>query len=134
MENGDSSSIGIVTGDRFCVGCGYNVRTLRWSGKCPECGRSVWDSVQKALRLADRMWLRKMQWALWLLAVSVLLMAVTLCLAHGLQGARWVVAPYLLMPAGSKLSLERAGYFNQEPTARWCFLSAVFVQTAALLL
>lgn len=35
----------IVTDDLVCIGCGYNLRTLPHAGRCPECGRAVWDSV-----------------------------------------------------------------------------------------
>lgn len=34
-----------VTDDLVCIGCGYNLRTLRHVGRCPECGQSVHDTV-----------------------------------------------------------------------------------------
>ena len=34
-----------VTVDLECVRCGYNLRTLAWSGRCPECARAVADSA-----------------------------------------------------------------------------------------
>jgi len=33
-----------VTYDQSCVHCDYNLRTLRWDGRCPECGFPVDDS------------------------------------------------------------------------------------------
>lgn len=32
---------GPVTGDRPCEYCGYNLRGLRWGGRCPECGAPI---------------------------------------------------------------------------------------------
>lgn len=37
-----------VAGDLACIGCGYNLRTLAWSGVCPECARAVRDSEAPA--------------------------------------------------------------------------------------
>ena len=37
---------GIVTGDRLCGRCGYNLRGLRMEGACPECGASVHSTVK----------------------------------------------------------------------------------------
>lgn len=31
--------------DLTCIGCGYNLRTLPWEGRCPECTRPVQESV-----------------------------------------------------------------------------------------
>jgi predicted amidophosphoribosyltransferase len=31
----------VVAVDLACTGCGYNLRTLKLSGTCPECGRPV---------------------------------------------------------------------------------------------
>jgi hypothetical protein len=128
---GDGSA---VNEDRFCVGCGYNVRTLKWNANCPECGRAVWDSVRKALHTANPDWLRAIQWGLVLLIGSDLFMGASFVMAHGSQGNRWVVFSYLLMPVGSKISLERLEYFNDDPVARWLFVLAILVQGLSLLL
>lgn len=34
-----------VQEDLACVYCGYNLRGLPLSGKCPECGGSIWDAL-----------------------------------------------------------------------------------------
>ena len=31
--------------DMSCIHCSYNLRGLAISSDCPECGRSVWDSL-----------------------------------------------------------------------------------------
>ncbi len=28
----------VISADLFCANCGYNLRTLRFRGRCPECG------------------------------------------------------------------------------------------------
>ena len=48
MPDGDLDTAelpGHVDTDLACATCGYNLRTLRWDGLCPECGRPMRDSV-----------------------------------------------------------------------------------------
>src|SRR5882672_4674217 len=48
--------------DTPCVGCDYNLRTLLFDAKCPECARDVVDSLQrKELHLADVKWLKRVR-------------------------------------------------------------------------
>jgi len=35
-----------VADDVHCIGCGYNLRTLAVDGRCPECGKSVGDTIR----------------------------------------------------------------------------------------
>ncbi|HYE20153.1 MAG TPA: hypothetical protein VEA69_17025, partial [Tepidisphaeraceae bacterium] len=35
--------------DLACVGCGYNLRTMPVTGRCPECARAVADSVPRGV-------------------------------------------------------------------------------------
>jgi serine/threonine protein kinase len=45
--------------DVACAQCGYNLRGLAGSGKCPECGRAIRDSLfRDRLIFADEQWLR----------------------------------------------------------------------------
>lgn len=47
-----------VAEDCKCVGCGYNVRTLPVTARCPECNQPVADAVRtNGLRYADKQWL-----------------------------------------------------------------------------
>lgn len=39
------ASLSTVDVDLACIGCGYNLRTLPWEGRCPECTRPVKESV-----------------------------------------------------------------------------------------
>ena len=35
----------VIAKDVSCILCGYNLRTLRTDGRCPECGKPVWDTL-----------------------------------------------------------------------------------------
>ena len=49
---------GTVDDDVHCRTCGYNLRTLRTDGKCPECGEAVSDSIPREWpHAADAKWL-----------------------------------------------------------------------------
>lgn len=56
-----SETVKQIQDDLYCVHCAYNLRTLLTVGKCPECGFSVADSLDKNwLRNADPAWLKRM--------------------------------------------------------------------------
>ena len=47
-----------ILSDTICVRCGYNLKTLRADGKCPECGVPVADSLMgDRLEYSDPVWL-----------------------------------------------------------------------------
>ncbi len=61
--------------DILCIGCGYNLRGLEPSGRCPECGLSVADSNRgDFLFFSDPQWLRKVRFGatlkLWNLLIA----------------------------------------------------------------
>jgi MFS family permease len=59
--------------DLSCIYCGYNLRGLAMTGRCPECGHSVDRSVRgDLLRYANRKWLRKMSLGLSLVFFPVM--------------------------------------------------------------
>jgi hypothetical protein len=46
---------GIVSCDLICAGCDYDLRTLRWDARCPECNLLVRESdLPPSFRLRDR--------------------------------------------------------------------------------
>lgn len=48
--------------DLSCCRCGYSLRGLAREGNCPECGQSVWDSLQQfTLAFADPAWLARLR-------------------------------------------------------------------------
>lgn len=50
---------GRIAEDKFCIECGYNLRTLHPSAKCPECAQPVADSLKgQQLEFASIPWLR----------------------------------------------------------------------------
>jgi hypothetical protein len=65
---------GIVQSDLQCILCGYNLRTLRQDGKCPECGSDVARSLEPALSIHpdDREWLIQIRDGVTLLIVAFL--------------------------------------------------------------
>lgn len=47
-----------VAGDRMCVGCGYNLRTLHATASCPECNEPVANALRlRSLYAAPHEWL-----------------------------------------------------------------------------
>lgn len=45
----------------FCIGCGYDLRSLPVDGRCPECGRAIAASVGgRRLAAADPQWLTRL--------------------------------------------------------------------------
>lgn len=64
--------------DVLCIACGYNLRGLDPSGRCPECGLAVADSNRgDRLAFADREWLRKLHFGtslkLWNILIVILI-------------------------------------------------------------
>lgn len=57
--------------DLACVNCGYNLRTLRLEGICPECGSAVADSTRHYLRFAPWRWVESLAGGAALLLASV---------------------------------------------------------------
>lgn len=87
--------------DLHCLACGYNLLAVRRDGRCPECVRSVADTlaVEKALR--DPAMLARLTAALGLLIAAVLLAWMPAGPANnrlagnmGVQSAEWWVVPW----------------------------------------
>lgn len=67
-----------VVGDLSCAHCGYNLRTLLATGRCPECGNGVADSLRMRptlppLQQSDGTWLRNVATACMALCASAVL-------------------------------------------------------------
>src|SRR5262245_32299566 len=60
--NPNVDAAGTVTADSPCRKCGYNLRGLSVSGRCPECGTPVGLSVHgDLLRFSNPRWVRGLQ-------------------------------------------------------------------------
>ena len=65
--------------EKPCLRCGYSLRRITDSNYCPECGLSVWLSLNQndTLEMSNPDWLRRMAVGLWILAAaSVISLAV----------------------------------------------------------
>jgi predicted RNA-binding Zn-ribbon protein involved in translation (DUF1610 family) len=56
-----TSSPTFVSEDRKCVSCGYNLKGLRSTGNCPECGRPI-SKRRRGARYADHLVHAPMPW------------------------------------------------------------------------
>ncbi len=87
------TSPGCVADDLGCPRCGYNLRTLPWSGTCPECNLSVAVAAARhGFRLADVRSLRRARYAIGVLVLSSVLAPLDLLLLTlvSLSTAVWV--------------------------------------------
>ena len=50
-----------ITTDIPCISCGYNLRTLAVSARCPECGQPVESTTRYALVFANPTWLKALR-------------------------------------------------------------------------
>ena len=90
-----------VATDLPCLSCGYNLRTLRSDGRCPECGADVADTVAVRLSLMSaRDWTRTLGRGLNLLAIWLVAAAVS---AVGL--AALALAPTSIVALGPTASV-----------------------------
>jgi hypothetical protein len=93
-------AVGPLAEDVACIGCGYNLRGLASTGRCPECGRPAQGSValhrarRKAPPPPDPRWARQVAEGAGLSLLAFVLFAV-LCLAP----QQWFYLPYRYAPA-----------------------------------
>src|SRR5215212_2938713 len=92
----------LIDEERFCIGCGYNLRMLHWTGKCPECGRDVLDSMGRTLFSADRDWLKCVRRGMILISLHIVA-AVSAALAYSYGPSLLLL--YVLVPVGAKTGL-----------------------------
>lgn len=93
-----------VAAERKCIGCGYNLRTLHVTARCPECNRYVSDSLrQTTLAHADATWVNDIADGALVLTVaySAFAVLIVICLVGGPTGALEALVmrlPAFLMP------------------------------------
>lgn len=130
--------------DIACIFCGYNLRGLLPTGRCPECGSNITDSIRgDLLKFADPTWLDKLRFGtslkLWniLLAMVVGILGAILAFATGLisfiavfsllAGAIGLWATFLITAQEPRISLQEDPVTLRK-VIRFCALAA-FVGT-----
>ena len=102
MENAGTAQRELIDEQRSCIGCGYNLRMLHWSGRCPECGREVLESMGRTLFSADLDWLRGVRRGMIVLSLH---MAAAMCTALVHSYGPSLVLLYVMAPAGPKTGI-----------------------------
>lgn len=80
-----------VADDVPCGSCGYNLRTLPFAGRCPECGAPIRDFMSiRDFRFSSVPWLRRVRRGILLVVAAVLTQYAGIAggLLYGLFGAR----------------------------------------------
>ena len=83
--------------DLSCIHCGYNLRGLDETGKCPECGTAIADSLRgDLLEFADPDWLDKIKLGVivrfWHLPLSIIALPLTIVFPATADVLTWLVA------------------------------------------
>jgi hypothetical protein len=151
MNSNPSDNAASVTGDLPCVQCGYNLRTLSWDGRCPECNAIVRESAPPAgFTFRSQRDALNARLGLILLAASVLVgtaadILVRIAALYCMQMPRfafrgafrlWVIGVAL----GHLLELTAFWFLiwkfasSSSPTSRWFQRGLVLVLLAALLM
>ncbi|HVP12265.1 MAG TPA: hypothetical protein VMV94_13890 [Phycisphaerae bacterium] len=108
----------VIADDMACVICGYNLRSLQASGRCPECGSPVHRSIHgDLLRYADAEWLGKVLLGITLMLWGILVM-ILLRIAEGIGSAAKTNEVYFVGPALAASVLDVLAAFLitvQEP-------------------
>jgi len=66
--------------EKPCLRCGYSLRRLTDTNYCPECGLSLWLSLNNndTLEMSNPDWLRRMAVGLWVMAAASVVLAAVL--------------------------------------------------------
>src|SRR5687767_389859 len=90
MDHPGDGTADVLTLDRPCVHCQYNLRGLTTSGKCPECGGPVADSLRADFLIdADRKWLGQLRRSVLAVVISCILWVAAMVLGGLVQGLSW---------------------------------------------
>lgn len=123
--------------DRPCAGCGYNVRGLKISGVCPECGLPIrsTSNIDDPLSSMPLEVIRKFRLGSWAASACVIAMAAVMMVSGvggwlmlefklaliGIAGA-WVVSVFLLTPSLTQRQATVRGFTSRSrlrTAARW---------------
>jgi hypothetical protein len=129
VDPGLIDAAGCVATDVACLGCGYNLRTLRPDGACPECGAVVAGSLR-----GDLLGQRDADWLNWI-AVGLGLLVVTLTASVAVTILHVVLYPlsgsaairnepmyaYLVVETAARVLLAVGAWMftTRDPVATW---------------
>lgn len=136
---------GVIADDLHCRSCGYNLRGLSDSGRCPECEAPVDRSTHgDLLHYSDPRWLRTVARGFRILNLSIalgLIALITIVILGRLAGMRWVTPASILivgaiMVVGTWLATEREPaaadrefVLSSRRLVRGLVLAAILLQT-----
>lgn len=141
----------LVEDDISCIHCGYNLRTLRLDGVCPECGSPVSLTVRvDLLRFADPRWVENLAAGTrWILnstglaaIVALLVTAVMLGSSTDIQGiSLWfrnaiLCLGILIIPGCLQITAPEPGRreSRQQSFARWSARTGMIVMCSIWLI
>jgi general stress protein CsbA len=122
--------------EKPCLRCGYSLRKILDARNCPECGLSVWVSLNQndSLDWSRPEWLRQIALGAFIMAAAQvlgILMAVLIAAQeiYGWFVSAWVVAVYLLALSTGMilLSMPERRYPDKWKGYRWFVLVAAIV-------
>lgn len=144
----DLPIIGPIEFDLPCTSCGYNLRGLTQTGRCPECGASIEVSLRgDLLCFANPRWLKSVRsgidWMFVALALAVAVSALhVLRFLNGPAGI-WMFIPLLMVIEGVPRLLAiwmittpepRVSFTDQQVNWRWVVRFCAAMSLALLLL
>ncbi len=110
-----------IESDLACVYCGYNLRTLGVSAKCPECGRGVRDSFSVQPDIVDPIGYKRFLVSLCIAGVVFVGYALPrtfqkepffgLCLGASLLYAAWTAAVMMVLSSGTEIFIRENNRF-----------------------
>lgn len=118
------ASAGVIATDLSCKRCGYNLRGLPETGRCPECAAPIGLAIRgNLLRFSDPDWvarvahgLRILVWAMVLWVVAVVAAAALAVLAHPVYAHLFTLAVSALAFYGTWLvTLPDPSGFGEDP-------------------
>jgi hypothetical protein len=108
----------VIADDLSCVICGYNLRGLRFTGRCPECGSAIERSTHgDLLKYADTDWLGRVFLGVRLVLWGILIM-ILVRLATAIGGGMGIPRSYFVSGALVQACLDLLAAFLitvQEP-------------------
>lgn len=99
-----------ILNDTPCIHCGYNLRTLRIDGLCPECGGRVADSTGPELS--------RLLWRYWILRAAIIALMLVFALAPTVVPWGYIPGPF----PGSLNGLLLSAALQLVPLGLWVAL------------